>query len=145
MGKKDTQKAHTKNKGGAPKGNQNKVALKDIETKKKAYLHYCNHVSEGKAKKSWYYDRDGLMVHWETMEKYMDQFPVDLDPKHMRVAEAKGYQIWENVVAGSATGDNEKANTASLQMIMRNKFGWDKKEENTQGPVTINLVDYSKA
>ena len=34
--------------------------------------------------------------------------------------------IWEKVVQESANGKNRKANTASLQMWMRNRFKWDR-------------------
>ena len=57
------------------------------------------------------------------------------------MAETKGYQRWEAIAEASATGENEKANTASLQMVMRNKFGWDKKEEPTVDAQVASSMD----
>jgi len=59
------------------------------------------------------------------MDKYL-QNEVEFDPLHKKIAEVKGFARWEKVVEDSATGKNKDANTASLQMLMRNKYGWDK-------------------
>jgi hypothetical protein len=112
-------------KEGAPIGNQNGLKLKDPEIRQFAYSQYCEHLAKGKSKKSWYFDHPQLRCTWETMEKYLVD-EVEFDPIHKRIAEAKGFAYWEGVIEGSATGKNKHANTASLQMLMRNKYGWDK-------------------
>lgn len=116
----------------APKGNQfskglkNAEGLKTPELKQEAYDQYCAHLADGKSKKSWYFDHPKMKLTYITMEKYILEDASFLDPLHKEIAWCKGYQKWEEIVTGSAIGSNKDANTASLQMVMRNKFGWDK-------------------
>jgi hypothetical protein len=111
--------------GGAPLGNQNALKLSTPELKQEAYRQYCEHLSRGKARESWYFEHPDLSLTWETVEKYMKE-DVDFIPIKKKIATAKGFAYWENVVEDSAKGKNAKANTATLQMLMRNKYGWDK-------------------
>lgn len=113
-----------------PPGNQHCLKLKTPEIKAKVYKSYCDHLAKGNSKRSWWFkdDESGITLTSETLEKYLKN-PDDFDPIQIKVAMAQGYYYWEQVCGDSAIGVNEKANTASLQMIMRNKFGWDKNEE----------------
>ena len=130
----------------APKGNQhskgkkNALKLKTPELKKMAYEQYCAHLANGKTKKSWYFEHPQLMLTSETMEKYIAEDPCLFDPIHKEIAWRKGYQKWEGIVEGSAEGKNKDANTASLQMLMRNKYDWDK-EKSGQNETTKPLVN----
>ncbi len=130
--------------GGAPEGNQNRLALKTPEIRQKAYDLFCAHRAKGKDVKSWWYkDEEGNACTWETMLKYIKENPVEFDPLKRKLAECQGYQIWESIAEESAKGEN-KANTPSLQMVMRNKFGWDKEEKNpSQGNQTVQVINYS--
>jgi hypothetical protein len=65
------------------------------------------------------------------MEKYLSNDD-DFDPIHKEVAWCKGYQHWEEVVSQSAIGHNKDANTATLQMVMRNKYGWDREKDESK-------------
>lgn len=113
------------NKSGAPCGNRNGIKLKDSEIRQLAYTQYCEHLAKGKSKRSWYFKHPQLSCTWETIEKYLlDE--IEFDPIHKKIAEAQGFGFWEGVVEDSAIGKNQAANTASLQMVMRNKFSWDK-------------------
>lgn len=113
------------NKGGAPIGNKNGLKLKDAELRQQAFRQYCDHLANGKSKRSWYFEHPEHSCTWETIEKYLED-EVEFDPLHKKIAESKGYAKWEQVVEDSAIGINKDANTASLQMLMRNKFNWDK-------------------
>lgn len=113
-------------------GNQRGVKLKDPDIKQEAYKQYCTHLAKGKSKRSWCFEHPELTCTHKTFEKYLldeSEFP----PEQQEIAESKGYAIWETIVESSATGENKKANTASLQMVMRNKFGWDKQEPKAPG------------
>jgi hypothetical protein len=112
---------------GAPKGNRNAVKLSTPELKADAYKQYCDHLAKGKSKRSWYFEHPELQLTAETMEKYIASSPIDFVPIHKEIAQCKGFGYWEEVVEQSARGENQ-ANTASLQMLMRNKFDWDKEE-----------------
>lgn len=125
----------------AAPGNQNGLALKNPSIRQKAYQSFCAHRAKGKDVKSWWYeDKEGNKCTWMTMLTYMKDNPMEFEPIHREIAESKGYEHWENVVAESAIGKNKKANTASLQMIMRNKYGWDKKEEVDVSQESLNVL-----
>ena len=83
-----------------------------------------------------------LVPNAETIEKYILD-DKEFDPLQKRKAEAQGYAYWEQVVEDSAKGANKDANTASLQMVMRNKFGWDKEgyeKKETHQPLVKGLA-----
>lgn len=117
-------------------GHQNQICLKDPEVRQKAFLSFLDHLSKGKSIQAWYYDEDNNLCCGETMQSYIQKNPHEFDPYKVKIAIAKGRNKWESVVEASAEGTNEKANTASLQMVMRNKYGWDAKdrEENSYSP-----------
>ena len=137
-------------------GNKNAVALKDPKVRQRAYESFCKHISKGKSVKSWWFDEDGLTCTWETFYKYIKGKSVkswwfdedgltctwetfykyikdktEFDPIKKELAHCKGLAHWEEVVEKTATGENDKASVPCLQMLMRNKFGWDKPEENS--------------
>ena len=124
--------------------NQNGIALKDPNIRQIAYKSYCDHIALGKSKDSWYFEHEDLTCTYKTFQKYIKN-EIEFPPIKREIAECKGYQKWESIAENSATGaDKKKSNTASLQMVMRNKFGWDKIDEMQKEAITINLVDYSK-
>lgn len=124
----------------APKGNQNAVALKDPKIRMKAFNQFCEHLSKGKSIQSWYFEDGEHMCCWETMVSYIEKNPLEFPAIKKKIAETKGYQYWESVCEDSAKGTNQNANTASLQMIMRNKYKWDKDEsKNAASTYTIKL------
>lgn len=118
-------------------GNKNGMALKDPDIRQIAFKSYLDHLAKGKSKKSWWFEHEELSCIWITMEKYIAENPSEFDPNKVEIALTKGYYAWENISEGSAKGENE-ANTASLQMVMRNKFGWDKKDKD-ESETTITI------
>ena len=122
----------------ADEGNKYAEKLPTMELKKKAYDSYCAHIANGYPQKSWYFEEGELSITWMTLENYFKRYPelcVEgqvFDPAKKQVARCKNYVGWFNVAKDSADGTNPKANTASLQMIMRNIHGWDKKQEDTK-------------
>jgi len=125
-------------------GKKNARKLKTPELMNEVYQSYCDHLAAGKVKKSWYYDEKGLTLTWETMEKYIANEPSNFDPQKKAVAFSKGYQKWEGVVGNSAEGSNKDANTATLQMLMRNKYGWDKEnsgQKETSQPLIQKMAE----
>jgi len=128
MKKEKEKNKNEKRTRGGQSGNKNAAMLEEKDIRQIAYKDYCNHIAAGKSKRSWFFEHKDLTCTFQTMEKHMqDRF--EFDPKHMEVAEAQSFGFWENVVSESAIGINKDANTASLQMIMRNKFGWDKNQD----------------
>ena len=122
-----------------PLGNQYGLALKDPAIRQKAYYLFCAHLAQGKAIKSWWYeDEEGNECTWATMLSYIKNNPHEFDSVKKEIAETKGYNLWESVAEESAKGKN-RANTASLQMVMRNKYGWDK-EDKSKDSTSVNLT-----
>lgn len=118
-----------KRKGGAQKGNQFGVKLKDPELRQMAYMSYCDWIAEGKSQASFAFKHGEHKCVSKTIESYIKKYPDEFLPIHKEYAIAKGMQKWEKIVEDSACGLNKEANTASLQMLMRNKFGWDKPDK----------------
>lgn len=109
-------------------GKKNARKLKSETIMEQVYRSYCEHLSLGFTKKSWHFDQFGITLTWETMEKYIAQEPHNFDPVKKEIAFAKGMHLWEKVLNDLADGTNTEANIAALQMLMRNKYGWDKED-----------------
>jgi hypothetical protein len=100
--------------------------LNSDELKNEAYDQFCAHIASGHSVESWYFDHPDLTITYKTMLNYIKEYPELFPPAKKEMALAKSLRKWESVVHASADGTNTKASTASLQMLMRNKFGWDK-------------------
>lgn len=127
-------------------GNLSAVKLKTDELKLKAYEAYCAHLAKGKSKKSFWYEEGDISAGWMTMEKYISESSV-LNPNKKEKALANGLAVWEEICEDGAKGLNKDVNTATLQMVMRNKFGWDKEtgiERTTSKPMVQQLLDHWK-
>lgn len=111
------------------KGNQTAKKLTTDELKKLAYEQYCEHIASGRSKKTWCLEHEDMTLTWQTMEKYIQEDQAVFNPLKKQIAEIKSYHTWETVVQDKAKGKNTKADTATLQMVMRNKFGWDKADQ----------------
>jgi hypothetical protein len=118
--------------GGAFPGNQNGVKIKSPDLRQKAYKQYCEWLSLGKSGRSFTFEEGDLMCTGKTIESYIANYPLEFPPVHKELAKSKGMAKWEQLVEDSAVGINQKANTASLQMLMRNKFGWDKQNQEQE-------------
>jgi hypothetical protein len=123
-------------------GNQHAKKLTTPELRRQAYEQYCAHIASGKSKKSWVFKHPEISLYWETMEKYIRENPREFDPEHMKIAACQGLARWEQVVEDSAEGKNKDANTASLQMLMRNKFKWDRRDQefDDQDPTELQMT-----
>lgn len=121
---------------GGPKGNRHPAKLTTDDLKIEAFNQFCDHLAQGKSKKSWYFEHPDLTCTWETMENYINSGDKVFDLNKIHIAVSKGYKNWEQVVEDSAKGKNTRANTATLQMLMRNKYGWDK--HGLEETVSIN-------
>ena len=124
--------------GGGPYGNQSAKKSTTLELKQEAYRQYCAHIAAGKSGRSWVFKHPELTLTARTMEHYMKN-EHDFPPEHLEVAKSEGFAVWEDIVSNSASGKNTKANTASLQMVMRNKYNWDKINPNTHNDETAAI------
>lgn len=111
----------------ATPGNSNGTKLKDPKVRQLAYESYCAHLAKGKSKRSWVFEHPQLTCTYQTIDKYIED-EMEFSPIQIQSALSKGYAYWESVVEDGAIGKNQKVNPACLQMVMRNKFGWDKQQ-----------------
>ena len=118
----DYEKHHKNNKWGR--------GIKDPNERQIAYESYCEHIAKGKFKQSWRYVNEKTNSHWtyKTIEKWIKEAN-EFSIEKMQVAEAAGFEHFEKMLLDSCSGANTKANTATLQMVMRSKYGWDKAEK----------------
>lgn len=121
-------------------GNKYNQALKDPEMRQKAYQSFCDHIAKGKMVKSWWFEDGDCSCTWETLYKYIKDTK-EFDPVKKELASSKGLNHWESVIEDAAIGKNDKANVAALQMLMRNKFGWDKDESKSSNTHYTIQVD----
>lgn len=112
----------------APKGNKFAVKLKDPAIRQKAYMDMCNWISHGKSYKSFIFYHDAIRMTGEAIEEMSRNHPTEFDPLEKEIAHAMKFRHWEKILEETATGENPHGNTATLQMIFRNIFGWDKKD-----------------
>ncbi len=115
-------------------GNQNAVKLKDEEVLFTAYSAYCQWIATGRGKQGFVFDyekEDGTkcFVTWQAIERCAQKNPTVCHPDHKERAENLAYQVWENTGIEMMTGKLEKCQPAVYQMMMRNKFSWDKESK----------------
>lgn len=118
---------------GAPKGNQNAVALKTDDLKLEAFKQYCQHLAAGKCKDGWRFrhpQEKNFKCTWRTMERYIKENPIVLEPIEKEIAECDAFAIWEETGMKMMRGE-VKPEPAFFQIFMRNKFGWDREEKAT--------------
>lgn len=99
------------------------------EQRQEAYSSLCSHIGQGYDIDSWCFERDYGSISWRTMLTWIKDFPEEFQAEQKSIAQAQSKRVWEDVLMDSARGNNTKANIAAIQMIMRNKFGWDKRPE----------------
>jgi len=129
----------------APLGNQYGLALKDPEMRQRAYKSFCDHLSEGYSQDCWYFEEGDNLCCYKTMLSYIENNPTEFPAIQRDIAKTKGKKYYEGLCKASANGENTKANTASLQMIMRNKYGWDKPEKTDgEKQVIVETTTYRK-
>jgi hypothetical protein len=125
----------------APLGNQYNLALKSPELRQEVYMAFCEWIALGKSPYSFHWKKDEFKIAGRSFLTYLEKFPEELLSIHKEFADAQGYARWEQIVEDSASGVNKEANTASLQMVMRNKFDWDAKE-NTEKKISPEMESY---
>ena len=111
----------------APKGNQYNKKLKTADEREIAYKSYCDWIASGKSNKSWCYESDTLTLSYKCMETHIKEHPEDFPPLKRATAISKGLSVWEDMGKDMMTS-KERCQPAIYQIMMRNKFGWDKED-----------------
>lgn len=113
-------------------GNNYGTKLKSPEIRQDAYRQYCEHLAKGKSQESFYFDHPEFTVTYKTMNRYIAENPSEFPAIKKEIAEIKSFAHWENIIEEMIDG-KKKAETALIQMVMRNKFGWDKENKDNNG------------
>lgn len=115
----------------ALQGNTNRLKIKSEALQQAAYTAYCAWLSMGRDKRGFVFDyedeagKQGCVTQ-QTIENYIKSQRFDLDSSQMDRAESLSYQVWEAAGIQMMKGEIEKCQPAIYQMMMRNKFGWDR-------------------
>src|SRR5690242_1146786 len=115
----------------AGKGNKNGVKLKDPDIRQEAYRQYCAHIARGYPKEAFCFEHPDFDVHWETLDKYIEENPVEFPPSLMKKARAERYKTLFGEGIKLMQGEYPKGSPVVWQTIMRNIFKaekWDQKE-----------------
>lgn len=111
---------------GGPVGNNYGTKLKEPDIRQEAYKQYCEWIAKGESKEAWTFQHGDLKCTHRTMEKYIRDHNLEFPTIHKEFAEAQSLQHWLSLGKQMMTGQIEKCQPAIYQMMMRNKFGWDK-------------------
>lgn len=114
---------------GAPKGNKNGTKLKEPNYRQEAYKQYCAHIAAGYSKKSWHFKHPTDIYKslcYETMERYMEENPIEFHPILKQIADAEGMKWYEDEGRKIMQGKYRNSSPEIWKTCMRNKYSWDK-------------------
>lgn len=104
--------------------------LKELGLLEEAYKSYCEHVAAGNSSWSWYFEHPKIKVAHESFESYFEKFPEEFEEVERKIAWSKGFRQWEQKLYKDAYTPSKETNPAIMQIIFRNRYGWDTKTEN---------------
>lgn len=122
----------------AQQGNTNYLKLKKEDQQQAAYDAYCNWIASGRGIRGFVFEcKDEetdkiITITWQTVENYIKAKRFEFDPTKKEKAENLSYQVWEHMGVDMMNGKVPKCQPAIYQMMMRNKFGWDKEAKVSQ-------------
>jgi len=129
---KKTNSTNTRSKGrprkqdraGAPNGN--KYALKFDTPKARAGLFKAilDHLSDGLSKACF------PLCDWDTVEKYMTEFPLEFPADQIKRAIRMGQCEWEKLGKSGARGKIKGFNAKAWEFNMKNRYDWREKTDN---------------
>ena len=122
---------------GGALGNKNGTAIKSPKLMEEAFADFCRHMAAGKSKRGWSFKHPECKCTYQTLEKYMKDQEFEFEPITLEIAKSDGFGYWEGVLHDAAVGKNKDGNPAVMQMIMRNKYSWDKNDKTTHVDATI--------
>jgi hypothetical protein len=119
-------------KVGMPKGKASKWPTS--EQRRKACESYCDHIKAGFSKDSWP-DAD-----FETVQRYMKDFPEDFCPQKVKEAERFSRKFWEEIGIDGTVGKIKGFNAKSWEFNMQNRLGWSNRVDNTHKDLTPTII-----
>lgn len=122
-------------------GNKFGEKYKTPEKRLEVFNQYLEHLEAGYSKESF------RPCDYRTMEKYIDEYPTELQSELVQGAMRGNRFFWEDMGLRGTKGELQGFNSSSWKFNMNNRFGWSEKREqdHTSGgkPIQINPVNYS--
>jgi hypothetical protein len=128
----------------APEGNNYNMKWKTPEERKAACESVCKHLEQGLSQNC-FPDAD-----WDTVERYMKEFPQDFPSEKIKEARRKGRMLWEGMGRDGAFGKVPNFNATSWIFNMKNRYkeDWRDKHEhgftNSQGQDIAEDIEFLK-
>lgn len=104
-----------------------------------AFEEYCKHMEAGYKRQAFFFSTDDFIISYKTLDNYMKDMPDIFPLEEFERSQAAGQLTWEKIAEDCALA-KKPHNTATLQMVMRNKCGWDKKETVETDFTTLKAV-----
>lgn len=118
----------------APINNDYNKKWKSAAERKAACDAICQHLSKGLSKSSF------PLADWETVAKYIKNYPEDFDAEKIAAAEREGRLFWESLGISGAMGQVSGFNAASWIFNMKNRYSaeWSDRVRNEQQYLDAN-------
>jgi hypothetical protein len=100
----------------APKGNNYKMKWKTKKERKAAFEVVCIHLKKGLSKECF------PLADWDTVERYIKDFPEDFPTEKINEAMRMGQMEWELIGMNGAKGEIQGFNAASWIFNMKNRY-----------------------
>lgn len=111
----------------APVGNNYNKKWKTPEERKKACEAVCEHLAQGLSQDC-FPDAD-----WDTVERYIKDFPEDFPAEKIKEARRKGRMFWEGAGRDGAIGKIPNFNATSWIFNMKNRYKEDWRDKHDHG------------
>lgn len=102
----------------APKENEYNMKWKTKKERQNACSSVCEHLSQGFSQEC-FPDAD-----WDTVERYIKDFPEDFPTEKIAAAKRQGQLAWEKIGMDGAQGKISNFNAASYIFNKKNRYGW---------------------
>lgn len=127
------------NKTSFPPNNKAHQKFKTSEERREAFRQVCDHIASGLSKECL------TVCDWNTVEKYLVDYPEDFVREDLNESFRKGQYVWEALGLKGALGRVPNFNATSWIFNMKNRYGWkDKKELQHSGHIESENKDRKK-
>lgn len=119
---------------GAPKGNNYKMKWKTSEERKRICELVCEHIASGLSQDSF------PEADWDTVERYIRDFPDDFPAEKLKMAARRNRLYWETRGICGMNGDIPGFNATAWIFNMKNRFkDWnDTRQTQLTGHLEVN-------
>jgi len=123
--------AKTKGKGGAPLGSSNAMKFKTTEQRAELFNAILEHLSNA-------WDQASFeMCDWDTVERYIRDFPEDFPIDEINKSKRKGHKVIESLLRGIAQGKIQ-GNAPTAIFLAKNKIKYrDQVDTRVDGSISV--------